>query len=90
MGTYVAVCIIKDAYTPLHKSAGKYILWFLVIALFNGAIGYINGLKDGFIENGMLSDCFINIFTFAMLISIDIVYAIDVIIKRRSHAEAEE
>ena len=90
IGTCVAVCIVKDAYTPLHRSAGKYMLLFLGIALFNGVLGYISGLKNGFVENGMLSDCFINLFTFAMLIFIDIVYALDVVIKRRSRAETEE
>ena len=70
VGAYAAVCIVKDAYTPLHRSAGRYILLLLALALVNIAIG-------------MLTMSWVNFFAAALLIGIDAVYAIDVLVKRR-------
>lgn len=83
IGAYAAVCIVKDAYTPLHRSAGRYILLLLALALVNIAIGALNCQSTGLIKNGMLTMSWVNFFAAALLIGIDAVYAIDVLVKRR-------
>lgn len=83
VGAYGIVCIIKDAYTPLHKRAGRYILLLLALALVNIAIGALNCQRTGLIKNGMLTMSWVNFFAAALLIGIDAVYAIDVLVKRR-------
>lgn len=80
---YAAVCIVKDAYTPLHRRAGRYILLLLALALVNIAIGALNCQSTGLIKNGMLTMSWVNFFAAALLIGIDAVYAIDVLVKRR-------
>lgn len=83
LGVYAAVCIVKDAYTPLHRSAGRYILLLLALALVNIAIGALNCQSTGLIKNGMFTMSWVNFFAAALLIGIDAVYAIDVLVKRR-------
>ena len=83
VGAYGIVCIIKDAYTPLHKRAGRYILLLLALALVNIAIGALNCQSTGLIKNGMLTMSWVNFFAAVLLIGIDAVYAIDVLVKRR-------
>ena len=90
VGAYGIVCIIKDAYTPLHKRAGRYMLLFLVIAAFNAVTGIMNCKRIGFFDEGRLTVGWINLFAAALLIIIDIVYAIDVIIKRSRAVEPDE
>lgn len=90
VGAYGIVCIIKDAYTPLHKRAGRYMLLFLVIAAFNAVTGIVNCKRIGFFDEGRLTVGWINLFAAALLIIIDIVYAIDVIIKRSRAVEPDE
>lgn len=90
VGAYGIVCIIKDAYTPLHKRAGRYILLFLVIAAFNAVTGIMNCKRIGFFDEGRLTVGWINLFAAALLIIIDIVYAIDVIIKRSRAVEPDD
>lgn len=77
------MCIVKDAYTPLHRRAGRYILLLLALALVNIAIGALNCQSTGLIKNGMLTMSWVNFFAAALLIGIDAVYAIDVLVKRR-------
>lgn len=90
VGAYGIVCIIKDAYTPLHKRAGRYMLLFLVIAALNAVTGMMNCKNIGFFDEGRLTAGWINLFAAALLIIIDIVYAIDVIIKRSRAVEPDE
>ena len=90
VGAYGIVCIINDAYTPLHKRAGRYMLLFLVIAALNAVTGMMNCKNIGFFDEGRLTVGWINFFAAALLIIIDIVYAIDVIIKRSRAVEPDE
>lgn len=90
VGAYGIVCIIKDAYTTLHKRAGRYMLLFLVIAALNAVTGMMNCKNIGFFDEGRLTVGWINFFAAALLIIIDIVYAIDVIIKRSRAVEPDE
>ena len=65
-------------------------LLFLVIAALNAVIGMMNCKNIGFFDEGRLTVGWINFFAAALLIIIDIVYDIDVIIKRSRAVEPDE
>ncbi len=65
-------------------------LLFLAIAALNAVTGIMNCKNIGFFDEGRLTVGWINFFAAALLIIIDIVYAIDVIIKRSRAVEPDE
>lgn len=68
------VCIFNDAYTPLRKKPGTYILLFLALAAFNAAIGYFNLHGESVFENGVLTFRCVNFAVAGMLVLVAIVY----------------
>ena len=63
---------------------------FIGVAAFNAVTGIVNCKRIGFFDEGRLTVGWINLFAAALLIIIDIVYAIDVIIKRSRAVEPDE
>lgn len=90
VGVYAVVCIAKDAYTPVNKGAGMYMLLFLAIAAMNVWIGFMNASHAGFFDGGKLTSVWINFFAAALLVIIDAVYALDMLIKRGRGADPGE
>ncbi len=63
IGVFAILAIWKDAYTNVGANKIHFGIYLIGISLLDLALGVINGIRMGFLENGQIGTCFINLFS---------------------------
>ncbi len=63
IGVFAILAIWKDAYTNVGANKIRFGIYLIGISLLDLALGVINGIRMGFLENGQIGTCFINLFS---------------------------
>lgn len=90
IGVFAILAIWKDAYTSIGENKLRLGIFLLGIGIFDIIIGLMNGFRIGFLEDGKLGICFINLFGGSVLLLVVINLFIKVMKDRKDEFVDEE
>ncbi len=90
IGVFAGTAILKDAYTSIGENKIRFGIFLGCIGILDLGVGIINGIRQGFLEDGKIGISFINIFSGFMLFVVAILLFIKTGISKKKERMDDE